>query len=216
MTRRAESKRKWWVIVLMVVAFHLALLLTVRREYLDVFLHDVHAPSGARSSGAASFPDAIIAIQVDVEDAQREIPVEVAPTPSSTQTPTPTTQPPTGAGDGGRAQTVDLGDILGDAGQPREGGGTRRQEAVPPRPVEITWPETKRLKHCIGNHVDVRILVGEDGSILDVVPQSPDVEADCLDAAIAAARRIKFAPGRLGGKPAELWAQVRIDFQEKR
>ena len=216
MRTREDSKRKWWVIAAIVLALHLILLVSVRPEFFDLFLRDIHAPSGGRSPGAASLPDAIIAIQVDVEDAETEIPLEVAEKPSAVAPPHPVPRASGGSGDAESFQTIDLGEILGDAAQPREGGATRRQETVPPRPVEITWPETRRLKHCIGRHVDVRILVGEDGGIRDVVPEAGDIAPDCLKAAVDAARRIKFTPGRVGGKPAELWAQVRIDFEEKR
>ncbi|MDH4038306.1 MAG: energy transducer TonB [Candidatus Krumholzibacteria bacterium] len=216
MTRREESRRKWWVIGGIVLAFHLALLLFVRPEYFDFLLRDVDAPSGARGSSSSSLPDAIIAIQIDVEDADAELPAEpelssVTPTP-----PTPEPRERDGEGQLDAMETIDVGDILGDAAEPRRGGGTRRQETIPPRPVEITWPETRRLKHCIGRHVDVRILVARDGRIREVVPQAADIAPDCLRAALDAARRIKFTPGRVNGEPAELWAQVRIDFEEKR
>jgi hypothetical protein len=211
-----ESRRKWWVIAAIVLAFHLALLLFVRPEYFDFVLRDISAPSGAGSSGGAPLPDAIIAIQVDVEDADADIPVEPVTARSTTSPPAPVPQENEGAGEDRALETIDVGDILGEAQSPREGGGTRRGETIPPRPVEITWPETRRLKHCIGRHVDVRILVGVDGRIREVAPEPGDISPDCLKAALEAARRIKFTPGRVAGKPAELWAQVRIDFEEKR
>ena len=214
---QGESRRKWWVIAAIVLVFHLGLLLFVQPEFFDFLLRDVDAPSGARSSRSASaLPDAIIAIQVDVEDAESDIPA--APVVERTTASPPATTPRDGesAGEEQALETIDVGDILGEAQAPRAGGGSRPGETIPPRPVEITWPETRRLKHCIGGHADVRILVGEDGRIRDVVPEPGDIAPDCLKAALDAARRIKFTPGRVGGKPAELWAQVRIDFEEKR
>jgi hypothetical protein len=216
MTYRRESRRKWWVIAAIVLALHFALLLFVKPEYFDFLLRDARSPSGARSSSASSMPDAIIAIQIDVENAEADIPTDPN---ASTAVPSPPVTRPIereGSGEQDAMQTIDVGDILGDAAKPREGGGTSRAETIPPRPVEITWPETRRLKHCIGHHVDVRILVAEDGRIRDVKPQDNDIAPDCLRAALDAARRIKFTPGRVNGKPAELWAQVRIDFEEKR
>jgi TonB family protein len=82
--------------------------------------------------------------------------------------------------------------------------------------VEITWPETRRLKHCIGRSVDVRILVGENGAAQKVEASGGGMDADCLDAALEAARRIKFEPGRVGGKASAMWTQVRIDFERKK
>lgn len=222
MRHEPGSKRKWWVIAAIVLALHLSLLLFVRPEYFDFVLRDVNAPPGASSSGGAAYPDAIIAIPIDVEPPAQEAPPEpaepVAEVPSQ-ERPAASEQDEGDDGDGGSGGelgAIDLGDILGDAAQPRGGGGATREQTVPPRPVEITWPETSRLKHCIGRHVNVRILVGEDGRIREVTPASAEVPADCLAAALDAARRIKFSPGRVGGRPAALWAQVRIDFEEKR
>ncbi len=216
MTRHRESRRKWWVIAAVVIGFHLALLLFVRPEYFHFLMRDLHSPSGSLRSAAPGFPDAIIAIQVDVEDSETDIPDEPVAEESRPVPPSPVSRNHEGADGTDANEAVDIGDILGNAAEPRAGGGNRIGETVPPRPVEITWPETRRLKHCIGRHVDVRILVAADGRIREVIPQHPDIPADCLDAAMEAARRIKFTPGRVDGKPTELWAQVRIDFEEKR
>jgi hypothetical protein len=211
-----ESRRKWWIIAAIALALHFGLLLFVKPEYFDFLLRDVNAPSGARSSAAPSMPDAIIAIQVDVEDAETEYPIEVVADNPAPRPPSPTLEHATGERGDEPLETIDLGDILGQSATPRSGGGSRRGETIPPRPVEITWPETRRLKHCIGRHVDVRILVGRDGVIRDVQCDANELSPDCVKAAMDAARRIKFTPGKVGGKPAELWAQVRIDFEEKR
>jgi outer membrane biosynthesis protein TonB len=213
----ADSRRKWWFIAAIVLLFHLSLLLFVRPESFDFLLRDIDAEEGSRSSRAASIPDAIIAIQVEVEDAESEFVVETPIDPARPAPPSPPSPTPEpGADRDAPLQSIDVGDILGQAQAPRTGGGTRRGETIPPRPIEITWPETRRLRHCIGRHVDVRIRVGEDGGIREVEPQDDDVPPDCLRAALDAARRIKFTPGKVDGRPAELWAQVRIDFEEKR
>ena len=216
MTRRTESKRKWWVIAAIVIGLHMALLLFVRPEYFNFLRRDLHTPSGDLRSGTTGFPDAIIAIQVDVENSETDIPDEPVAEESRPAPPSPVKRDHEGAHDSDAGEAIDIGDILGNAAEPRAGGGNRIGETVPPRPVEITWPETRRLKHCIGRHVDVRIRVAADGRIREVIPQHADIPADCLEAAMAAARRIKFTPGRVDGKPTELWAQVRIDFEEKR
>ncbi len=217
MTRNhEESRRKWWIIVAAVLLLHLAVLVFVRPEFFDFLLRDVNSPAGgARSSRSASLPDAIIAIQIDIEDESAPVPTEPSLDPERPAPPTPS--PAADAtGDADALQTIDLGDLLGEARSPRQGGALNRGETIPPRPVEITWPETRRLKHCIGGHVDVRILVDADGRIREVRPEPADVPEDCLRAALDAAARIKFTAGRVGGRPAALWAQVRIDFEEKR
>jgi hypothetical protein len=91
------------------------------------------------------------------------------------------------------------------------GGGT-----VPPRPIEITWPDTRKLSHCVGLRVDVRIRVDAEGRVEKVEPASTGLPEDCVRAALETARRIKFAPGTVAGKPATLWSLVTIDFEKKK
>jgi hypothetical protein len=214
---RHESRRKWVILVVAVLLFHAALVVFVRPDYFDFLLRDLQSPSGASSSRASARPDAIIAIQIDVEDADTEIPEDVEVVVTEPETPPGTGDSPRPGDDADApVEGVDLGDLIGSAGVPREGGGNRRGEVIPPRPLEITWPETRRLKHCIGQHLDVRILVASDGLILRVVPEPSELPEDCRRSAVDAASRIKFAPGKRDGEPVELWTQVRIDFEEKR
>jgi TonB family protein len=87
--------------------------------------------------------------------------------------------------------------------------------SIPPRPVEITWPETRQLKQCIGQSVNVKILVSEEGRVKEVKIVPAEILPACADAALAAARHIRFEPGRTGGVAAEMWTEVRIDFQRR-
>lgn len=215
--RDDDSRRKWWFVVALVLLFHLAVLIFVRPGYFHFLLRDISPPASSGSRRSATFaPDAIIAIKVDVEKSD-----DVEPTPEQAATVSkPVSEPHPSAKPGDQSnrplEGVDIGEIIDQAGKPRAGGGAPPDETIAPRPIEITWPETRRLKHCIGRHVDVRILVGEDGKIQKVEPQPSDLPPDCLRSALDAARKIRFEPGRVDGKPATLWAQVRIDFEEKR
>ena len=112
-----------------------------------------------------------------------------------------------GSGDGGVPGGV--GARTGDAGQPPPG-------VVPPRPVEITWPDTRKLSHCVGLRIDVRIRVDETGRVERVEPASQGLPPDCVRAALDTAKRIRFMPGTVGGKPAVLWSLVTIDFEKKK
>ena len=110
----------------------------------------------------------------------------------------------------------DLDEILGDAPQALpQGPGTEIIE-IPPRPLQISWPDTGKLKHCLGQHIDVRIQVDADGSILHIVAHEGDHPADCLEAAVESAKQIIFAPGTINGKPARMWTQIQIDFTLKK
>jgi hypothetical protein len=214
--RPDDSKRKWWILVTLVLLVHLALLIFVRPGFFNFLLRDIEVPAGASAPRGGRFaPDAIIAIQVDVQESNDVVPLPEKVTSQPHDVPSPETNPSSESGKEGPMESIDLGELVGQAGTPRA-GGTSKQETIPPRPVEITWPETRRLKHCIGEHVDMRILVGGDGRIQKVEPQPNDLPADCLRSALDAAGKIKFAPGKVDGKPATLWAQVRIDFEEKR
>ena len=121
-----------------------------------------------------------------------------------------------GAGSGGAQGSGDglldgVGARLGGAGDGGGGGG-----AVPPRPVEITWPDTRRLAHCVGLRIDVRIRVDAQGRVERVEPASQGVASECVRAALETAKQIKFTPGTVAGKPATMWTQVTIDFEKEK
>jgi TonB family protein len=81
--------------------------------------------------------------------------------------------------------------------------------------VEITWPDTRQLRHCLGEDIDVRIEVDEDGTVLSVEPVDKKQPKDCMRAAIESARAIVFEPGEVDGVPTRMWTQVRIEFRKK-
>jgi outer membrane biosynthesis protein TonB len=129
--------------------------------------------------------------------------------------------PGQGTGSGSAGTGEGLG--TGDGGAPggtgaRTGGasGPATSGTVPPRPVEITWPDTRRLAHCVGLRIDVRIRVDELGRVERVEPASTGLPEDCVRAALDTAKRIKFTPGTVAGKPAALWSLVTIDFEKKK
>ena len=113
-----------------------------------------------------------------------------------------------GAGSGNGGVPGGVGARTGD------GVGQAPPGVVPPRPIEITWPDTRKLSHCVGLRIDVRIRVDEKGRVERVEPASPGLPPDCVRAALDTAKRIKFTPGTVGGKPAALWSLVTIDFEK--
>lgn len=115
-----------------------------------------------------------------------------------------------GAGTGTGGGSGGVGARTGGTGS-GTGGGT-----VPPRPIEITWPDTRKLSHCVGLRIDVRIRVDAQGRVERVEPVSAGQPDDCVKAALETARRIKFAPGTVAGKPTTLWSLVTIDFEKKK
>ncbi|MCK5618190.1 MAG: TonB family protein, partial [Candidatus Krumholzibacteria bacterium] len=159
----------------------------------------------------ASLPDAIIAVTVDVEG-EKPFPVEITelprerPIPAVTEHDKPNDE---------QSETDDLLDILGTEQTPLPSLPSTTSAVIPPRPVEITWPDTKNLSHCRDLHVDVRIQVDEKGKILSVETIDGQVPNECTWAALRAARRIVFLPGRVNGRAETMWTQIRIDFRRQ-
>ena len=190
--------------------------LSARRTAMDVFFHDVDvAPPDTLRAFDGGTPQSIIAINIDPEtNATGTIdvtPPPPPPPPPPTRTDTTTVRP-----DRPDSTDLDVDDLLDQEAAPREGQQPAPvAAAVPPRPVEITWPETRQLKQCIGQSVNVRIWVSERGAVKEVKVAGEGVLPACADAALAAARHIRFEPGRQGGIPAAMWTEVRIDFQKR-
>jgi hypothetical protein len=214
--RPLESRRKWATIVLAVVLL-LLVLLYVRPRFFSGIRPNPETTAAETSSPTTSNPDAIIAIQVDVENTWRPIdvtpiPVQPEPTPVLPAPSEPADAAPSPDGGGAGLDSLDL-----DAEGARvSGGSTATHRVIPPRPVEITWPETSRLKECIGRHVEVDIRVDENGTVLQVDPVDQDFPEECLRSALNAAAQIRFLPGTVDGKPATLSTRVRIDFEKRK
>lgn len=208
--RKRETIRRWLVIILIAIAVHVVLLFGVKPSYLAVFRKSFDE-SPASSSRPASMPDAIIAVTVRVEgDEPRPVEIEEVPTPPR-ETEIREVEKPL-ENDPGETNILE---IPGEAQTAPPSLPSTRRTVIPPRPVEITWPETRDLNHCLGRHVDVRIQVDETGKIRVVEPVDTDLPDDCVNAAVRAARRIVFLPGRADGKPKTMWTEIRIDFRKQ-
>lgn len=204
-----NNRRKWLIIIAVAVIVHLVLILSVQDSFFDVFRKSMDDNSGA-TSARASYPNAIIAVQLDVEGEEPTVEVtrDTPPTPPKPPTEVPKDQQ-------GDFDAVDLEDLVGDAASTLPAQSSGRSTAVPPRPVEITWPDTEDLGQCLGLRIAIRIQVGEDGSVLAVEPVDNSNPPECTRAAMEAARRIRFLPGKIRGEAAEMWTRIRIDFRHK-
>lgn len=209
-TRKHDVIKRWLLIILIAIALHLVLLFGVKPDHLAFFRKSLDDnPSSA--SNPASMPDAIIAVTVRVEGEEpRPVEIEDVPEPpvvsEKRDVLVPSDEP---------SEETDILEILGEAQTPRPSVPSSRKTVIPPRPVEITWPETSNLKHCLGSHVDLRIRVDEKGKITAIEPMRGDIPGDCVDAAVRAARRIVFLPGRADGTPQTMWTEIRIDFRRQ-
>jgi len=203
--------RQWITIVAIAVGVHLLLLLTVRESFFDLFKASSVDSPGAPSA-ASTQPQAIVAIRIDVDGEEPQIvDLEEPEVPRPDRPPVETE----GQSDAD-LEAIDLENIVGEAQSPLQAQSRHPNESVLPRPIEITWPQTESLGHCLGMRISIKIEVGADGKVLSVRPASQHHPSDCVEAALDAARRIKFLPGRVSGEPARMWTEVRIDFLRTR
>jgi hypothetical protein len=207
---RRRSSRYWLVIVLIALAVHLLVIFGVKNDYLQVFKRSIDDKI-ASSSPPASYPDAIVAVIIDVEG-EEPVPVKIVTPPIEQRE--PQILEVENPGEDMDAKE-DILEVVGEDHAPMPSRPSTTQAVIPPRPIEITWPETKNLSHCLGTHVDVRIHVDEAGQILAAEPASGQIPDECAAAALRAARRIIFLPGTVDGRPETMWTEIRIDFRKQ-
>ena len=201
--------RYWMLIILLAVLGHFALVLLVKPSFLGIFKKSI-VDTDASSSTASSPPNAIIVISMD-ESGEETRPVEIIePMRDFSETEAVETDDASDSD----SDSDDVLDLVNDHQAPLPGSPTTRAAVIPPKPVEITWPETKNLRHCLGMRITVRIRVDKRGEIIRVEPVRSNLPPDCTAAAERAARRIVFLPGKINGKPAEMWATIQIDFRQ--
>ena len=196
----------------------LALLLLSRETAVDNLFERVELPPDTVLTTAQGAPQALFAVNIDPEtNATRVIDVTPPPPPPPPKpAPVDTTRVRPEQNQPDRTPDLDVGDLLEkDPGAKAGGASSTEVASIPPRPVEITWPDTRQLKQCIGQSVNVKILVSEEGRVKEVKVVPGEILPACADAALAAARHIRFEPGRTGGVAAEMWTEVRIDFQRR-
>ena len=210
-TRIGNRRRSayWLVIAALAVLVHLLIILTVKPAFFEVFRKSISDESGA-SSPRSSKPRTIVVIPVEIESDEGEV-VLVDPVEEP-----PTEDPADEERLGEETDAFNILDVVGESQAPVPSTPSTRSAVVPPRPVEITWPETAKLGHCLGLSIDIRIRVGRSGEVLRVEPLGGDIPADCTEAAIDAAQRIKFRPGTTDGKPETMWTEIRIEFRRQR
>jgi outer membrane biosynthesis protein TonB len=201
----------WLVVASVAVIFHLLVLVYVKPSYLSFLLPSPHAPTGG-----ASVPDAILYVPLELDEPTGDQTVThliQEPDAEDTAPPTDELTPPSERAPIGLPS--DIGDIASDASRPLPQGPETDIVKIPPRPVQITWPDTRRLKHCLGHQINVRVQVDEDGRILHVEPVPSSSPPECVRAAVQCAEQIVFAPGRINGRAIKMWTEIRIDFRKR-
>ncbi len=205
---RRGSLRYWLMIIVLAVGVHFALVFLVKPSFLGIFRKSIKNAETSFSA-SSSIPSAIIVVPLD-EDGEETRAVEIVE-PNRDFSETEAVE--ADYGDDSSQDSDDILDLVNNAQTPLPGTPTTPPAVIPPKPVEITWPETKNLRHCLGKQITVRIRVGEGGEITRVDPVRNDLPPDCTAAALRAARRIVFLPGRINGHPAAMWTTIQIDFR---
>lgn len=103
-------------------------------------------------------------------------------------------------------------------------GGSRTQTAStvsdsPPRAIEVVKPEYPQsaMRRRVSGVVQVKVLVGENGSVIEAeVESSPDPQKSLDRAALAAVRKWRFEPARRNGKAVRAWHSVPLEFTLRR
>ena len=206
---------RWLVFVGAAVLVHLALFLYIKPSAVQFVRRAVH-PASENSAAPGGHPDAVLSIPVEYEHTEQEpvplLSVEEETEERHTVEPTNDFAPPAALGPSSGSE---LGGLVGDASRTIPRGSVPDLVKIPPRPLQITWPDTRRLKHCLGHQIRVRIQVDEEGAIVRVEIPDDEHPADCVSAALESAGQILFAPGTIGGKPVKMWTEIRIDVRRK-
>ncbi|NIM19824.1 MAG: hypothetical protein GTO51_06225 [Candidatus Latescibacteria bacterium] len=203
-----RKKAKYWAAFIGVaILIHFALLITIKPSFFSLFKKTI-SPGETGSMPSFSGADAIITIPIEIEE---DIPERV-----ESETPQEKTQQEVANKDvpsGPVSFPDDLDNLLGEGAAPIDRDLGPRPVVVPPRPVEITWPDTRKLRICIGSSINVNIQVGENGEILQVRAEEKYLPPQCIHAALEAAGKIVFIPGNINGIAAKMWTRVRMDFK---
>jgi hypothetical protein len=215
--REKKRVREWLVIIGIVLVAHLLLFLYSKPGLFSIFRKDISASSSDGSEHSMS-PYAIITIEIDERDAKdQKAPitkqVETKLTPDEV---TVEEAFEAASSDGASRPSMDVEQLLGETPRTLPGGSGVGSIMIPPRPVEITWPDVSDLDECLGHHIDVKIHVGADGGIIEAIAEGEGHPPECVQAALDSANRIVFQPGEIDGKPTPMWTHVRIDFKRRR
>jgi hypothetical protein len=214
--KRRNRTKQWLVFVGIAVLVHLALFFYIKPSFFLAFQRTTLEDPTTAPRGTG-IPDAIVYIPIEFTDSEQRDPVEeISDEPAEDETIDPTDEIPPPESGAPSQPDITMDNLLGEASHTLPQGPGARSVQIPPRPLEITWPDTRELKHCLGHQIDVRIEVDENGDILQVRVVEEGHPPDCVFAALEAAREIVFAPGKINGKPAVMWTQIRIDFKKRK
>jgi hypothetical protein len=146
-----------------------------------------------------------------------ETPVET-PAPPAERPPTAPSPPEPPRAEGPAAPALpDLRELTapgsGVARRPNPGGGGAaasgegENQYVPPRLLAGALPIDPRESEAlhVPSEIPVRLRVGVDGRVIEVVPEIDDLPPAVIAALRRSASTMRFIPARRGGRPVEAW-----------
>ena len=150
-------------------------------------------------------------------DVAERAPSPAAPMPPSDAAPTP--QPSigvtesTGSGSGGGEGLGNGGGGSGNGGG--DAGGIIASGYEPPRLLAGALPldPDKGVALSVPPEIPVRLRVGADGRVKDIVPEIEHLAPAVLDALHRSALAMRFAPARRGGEPVEGWFSMTFVYR---
>ncbi len=203
------STRLWLIFIAIVFIVHILLLTLFKKPYLSLFTKKI-AVENISSMETSFHPDAIITIPVDIEDDQNRFPEPILQSEKRAQ-PLKSENPDKRISELEKHSGLDR--VPSYDQNPLPPSSSKPKIFLPPKPRELYWPDSKSAKQCLGNSIDLRILVDEQGRILKISSMGSDESNRCVSAAIETAKKILFTPGSIDGRPAKMWTKVRIDFK---
>ena len=213
--RNKPDAGRWLVIIGAVLAAHFLLFLLIKPSAVQFMRRVVRAGEEKVADGGAE-PDAVLSIPIEFESSYPEqLPVPLVSIDEESEQPPPAPTAQGSPSSPGVPGTSEFGGLIGDASRTAPRGAPPDLVRIPPRPLQITWPDTRRLKHCLGHQITVRVQVDESGRILRIEPPDEPHPSDCVTAALQSAGQIVFAPGTIDGRPVKMWTEIRIDFRTK-
>ncbi|HET9234181.1 MAG TPA: hypothetical protein VFP10_08595 [Candidatus Eisenbacteria bacterium] len=145
-----------------------------------------------------------------VETPQEPSPAIVPAEASSTRQDTAGSASGEGLGGGGTGEGSGVGSEGG------AGGGAPTPETYqPPRLLAGALPldPDDVIAQQVPAEIPVRLRVGPDGRVRDIVPEIENLPAPVLDALRRSADAMRFAPARSSGKPVEGWFSMSFVYR---
>lgn len=104
------------------------------------------------------------------------------------------------------------------AGEGAETSQTTSVSVIKPNPTHRERPEypASALRRKVGGVVQVRVLVGTNGKVVDAeIISSPDPLGSLDRAALKAARAWRFQPATRNGVPVQVWYEIPMEFKPR-